>query len=209
MTAEQTPPADPVGAHLTGAFLSALVLILPLRAALGTTTYGSLYGWLFAAVVMVVLLGLLLRLAGVPHALGLALTASGAFAVTVLITLEAVALMGAPGDDTSVAMLAGIPAAAVAAPVAAAAARWAKDGTGALALGATSCVVGFVIAVAVGPTVGEQVSDARDDAEKVEAFEAAGLTRRILPEIDGTTAEFASTSVSQPEGGGARCPATA
>ena len=199
-TSAGEPCVDAVGAHLTGAFLAALVLILPLRAALGTTTYGGLYGWFLAAVVMVVLLGLLHRMAGVPHALGLALTSAGAFAVAVLITLEAVALIGAPGDDTSAAMLAGIPAAAVAAPVAAATVRWARDATGATALGATACVLGFVIAVAVGPTVGEQVFDARDDAEQIEAFEAAGLTA-YLPEIDGTTAEFSSTSISQPEGG--------
>ncbi|WP_426244510.1 hypothetical protein [Nocardioides sp. LHG3406-4] len=191
---------DPAAGQLVGAFLTGLLLIVPLRAALATTTYGALYGWLTAAAVMVLLFGLLLRLAGVPRARGLALATSAAFAVTALVALTAVALIGDPGGHTSVCLLAGIPAAAFAAPAAVAVVRWAEDDTGATALGVVACVVGLFLAATAGPSVGELVDDARHRADQTRKLEAAGLTP-YLPEIDGTRAEFIGTTSVRPNGG--------
>ncbi|WP_345270018.1 hypothetical protein [Nocardioides nanhaiensis] len=189
-----------VGAHLAGGFLAALVLVLPLGATLGTTTYGALYLWFLGGVALVAVLGLLLRLAGVPRGLGVALAAAGAFSVAAPIALAVVAGIGAPADDAVVALAAGIPAAAVAAPVAAVVVRFADSARGAAAVGATACAAGLLVASLAGPEAGQAVLEDREDAERVAELEASGL-QPLLPRLEGTVTDFASTTYTTPPGG--------
>lgn len=201
-TTPRPAPTDlaAAGAHLSGGFLAALVLVLPLGATLGTTTYGALYLWFLAGVAMVAAFGLLLRLAGVPHGVGLALAAAGAFAVAAPIALVVLVNIGAPADDTAVALSAGIPAAAVAAPVAATVVRLRDTVRGVAALGAAVCGAGFVVAALAGPPVGQAVLEAREDAQRIADLEAVGI-EPLLPELDGAVADYSATYYSTPPGG--------
>lgn len=188
------------GAHLSGGFLAALVLVLPLGATLDTTTYGALYLWFLAGVVMVAGLGLLLRLAGIPNGVGLTLAAAGAFAVAAPIALAVLVNVGAPADDTAVALAAGIPAAAVAAPIAATVVRLRDTVRGVAALGAAVCGAGLFVAALAGPPVGQAVLDAREDAQRIADLEAVGL-QPLLPELDGAVPDYSGTYYSTPPGG--------
>lgn len=70
-----------------------------------------------------------------------------------------------------------------------------------MAVAGVACVGGLLLAAGVGPSVGDLVDDARDDAQQIREFEASGLTP-YLPEIEGSRVEFASASYTGPEGGG-------
>lgn len=195
-----TPPGSAAG-QLVSAFLTGLVLILPLRAVLPTTTYGALYGWLFAAAALTVVLGLLLRLTGAPRAVALVLLTSGVFAGLVVLTLFLLAASGDPGGHSAVALLAGLPSAALAAPVSVALVRRPEDDTTAAGLGVLVCLVGLTLAASVGSGLGERLDEARDDAQDAEALADSGLTP-YLPEIDGLRGQLAGITWAAADAGG-------
>lgn len=186
-----TRTGDPVARQLIGAFLSAVVLVVPLVAALGTRTYGALYLWILIGVGVAVLFGLLLRFAAVPQGLALGTTSSGMFITLVLVGLWIAARSSDPGDDATIALQVGLPAAALAAPVATIVVQ--RTGDAAIPVGAVICLTGALFAAALGPSAYDAIDDSRDDAEMVAALEAAGVTP-YLPEIEGLEPEVSSTT---------------
>jgi hypothetical protein len=189
-----TPTAsvvDPVARQLVGALLVGLVLLLPLRAALSTRTYGALNLWILIGLLAVVGCGLLLRVARVPRALATVAAAGGLYIGLVLVGLALVSgLDDPPADDTTVALIVGLPAAALACAGATAAVQWAEDIANAVGLGL--CLLGAFLAAALGPSAYDSIDDARADAATIADLEAAGATA-YLPEIDGWEPEFSST----------------
>lgn len=188
-----TPAADPLARQLLGALLTSLLLLLPLRAAIATTTYAGLWLCVFLGVAVTVGFGLLLRWAGVPAGLPLSVATAGCFALGSLVALEVVALLGDPGDDTAVALVAGLTAAAVVTPLAALGIN--SAGTATTGAAAVLCSGGMVLAIAIGPTVWQQVDDARDDAEAIAAFEDAGLVP-LLPDLGDLEGEYEGRSLA-------------
>ncbi|NHA01144.1 hypothetical protein G5V59_18205 [Nocardioides sp. W3-2-3] len=137
------------------------------------------------------LLGVLLRLV-LPRALALVLLAASAYLVVVLAGIFVVAAAGPPAGDATLALLVGIPAAAVAALVAAALTEhFAED---AMAPAVVAIVILGLIGISVAPAAGDAVADARDRAERIADLEASGLTP-YLPEIPGLRAGSGSTSL--------------
>src|SRR5690625_3853979 len=104
-----THTVDPMARQFCAALIATLLLIFPLRAILGTTTYEAMYGWLFGSVAAVIALSFLLRWVGIPRARSSVVAALGSFAVFVVIGLWAVASMGDPGDDGTLALTVGNP----------------------------------------------------------------------------------------------------
>lgn len=200
MTDPTAPRDSSAGTLLSAGFLAALVLVLPLAATLGTTTYGGLYAWFAAGIAVVVVVGLLLRAAGVRSGLGLALAAAGAFAVLAPVGLALVAQVGVPDDDVVAALAAGLPAAAIAAPVAAVVVRRAGAAGSGGAVGAAVCGAGLMVAAIAGPPAGQAVLDARDVADRAAELEATGL-EPLLPRLEGAVVEYASTTYTRPPGG--------
>lgn len=195
------PAAEPVDAlarQLVGALVSALVLLLPLRGALGATTNERAVLWLFGGLLLAALVGWLLERIGVPRPYGTCLTTAGLFAVATLAGLTLVALLGDPGDDTELSLLVGLPAAALA--VVGAMVVLGRSPNDEVVIAAT--VGGFVLALAASSAVDGLVQEARDDAADVEAFVDAGLTP-YLPELEELTARFGGTYRARPEAGGA------
>ncbi|WP_067429805.1 hypothetical protein [Nocardioides jensenii] len=192
---------DPVARQLNAAFLAGLVLLVPVRGALGTTTYNALFYWFVGGVVVIVAYAFVLRASKVPQAVGTALTMSGVFAVAVVIALAIVGSLGDPGSDTTVSLMAGLPAAAVAAPLSTAMIGRTGEHAGGTAFGVVACVLGFTIAFSAGPSIGEQLDDARDDAADIKAFEDSGLSPYV-PELDGMVPEYEGTTVRTSQGGG-------
>lgn len=184
---------------MVGALLCGLVLLLPLRGALGASMSGVATLWLFVALLVTVLLAWLLEKGGVRRPYGTCLTAAGAFAVVVLAALTLMALLGDPGNDTEVSLLAGLPAAAVATVVATVVQRRSTDDRVVMSIS----IGGFLIALIASETVGGMVHEARDDAEDVRRFSESGLTA-FVPEIEDLSVRFGSTYVARPEGGGAQ-----
>lgn len=201
MSSETSTPTavDPVARQLNAAFLAGLVLLVPVRGALGTTTYDALFYWTLAGLAIMVAFGFVLRVTQVPQALGIVLTTSGIYTVSVVIALAIVGNLGDPGSDTTVTLMAGIPAAAVAAPATTAVVHWTSDNTGATAVGAVCAVLGLTIAISAGPSIGELLDDAREQAADARAFEEAGLSP-YLPEIDGMVPEYDGKFTSTAEG---------
>lgn len=176
--------------HPVTAFLASLLLLLPTYGALGTTTNGGLWLWFAGGIAAVALLGVLLRLV-LPRALALVLLAASAYLVVVLVALFVVAAGEPPTGNAALALLVGIPAAAVAALVAAALTEhFAED---AMAPAVVAIVLVGLIGITVAPGAGNAVEDARSRAKEVAALEASGLAP-YLPEIGDLEVRRSGTS---------------
>lgn len=177
--------------------LCGLVLIVPLRAVLGTTTYAGLYFWLAAGTVLAGAVGMLLRLAGVPRAGGTTAAATGIFAVAAMVALTVISMAGDPGQDTEVALVAGLSAAAFAAVGSVVLQRRIDGPEAAFAIGA----VGVVLTLVAATPVADLLREARDDAADIRAFTEGGLTPYV-PEIDGLETRFDGIFQARPDDGG-------
>lgn len=196
---DKVTTSDAMARQLVAAFLTGIVLLLPLRAALGTTTYHGLYLSLLVAIVVILAFGWVLRRSGVPSGMSLSAATAGTYACMVLIAIGLLPQFGPPGDSTQVALITGLPAAALAAPVATAIVGLATERTGARALATWACVLGFLVAASVGPEVNQNLVDARRDAELASQLEDSGLSP-LLPDLDGMTAEYFTTQYTSEQG---------
>lgn len=162
------------------ALVVGIILVLPTYGMLRTTTDPGLWASFGGFVGVTVALAVVAQLV-VPRGAALALLTTGGYVVVVLIALRIVASMGDPPAHGPVALLAGLPAAAIATLVAVVVhvrteADW----------GATIVPVGLVllIGLAVAPQVGNALSHARADAELADEL-AATTVLPLLPDIDG------------------------
>lgn len=162
-----------------------VVLVLPTYGMLGTTTDPALWAW-FGVFVGVTAAAALVTHFVVPRGAALALLVVGGYAIAVLVALAVIAGIGDPPERGALALLAGLPAAAVAAPVAALIhSRAGATGGATLAPVALVMLIGFGFA----PEVGRSLDDARGDAELARELEATSLTP-LLPEFDGLEPDF-------------------
>lgn len=191
---------DAVARQLLGAFLTGVVLVFPLRAALETTTYGGLHASLLGALLAVLVFGAALRLAGVPDGMALATAAAGTYAFLAVVLLWLLPRLGVLGDNTQVALFVGLVAAALSAPVASAVVQWATDSTGAWGLAAAACVIGLLFAATAGPEVNQGLLESRQEAELASKLKDSGLTP-YLPEVAGMSVEYGSTTYAGTETG--------
>jgi len=193
-----------LGVHLVAALLVGLVLVLPLRAAFDTTSYGALYAWIGVGLLVAVGTGALLHLTGVERVWGLVLATVGCYGVAVLLFLALLGSLPDAGTDAEVALLAGTGGAALAAVAAALVVRRTPDGTGAAVLGGVVALVGVMLVASLGPSAYDRVDEAREDAALAADLEEVGLAP-YLPEIDGLEPEFSSTTrLTEPETGASR-----
>lgn len=176
--------------HPVTAFLASLLLILPTYGALGTTSNGGLWAWFAGGVAAVALLGALLRLF-LPRAPALVLLATSGYVVVALSGLFAVAAAGDPPGDAVLALLVGIPAAAVGSLLAAALTE--HLGADAMAPAVIAIVLIGLIGVSVAPAAGDAIADARDRAAEIADLEASGLTP-YLPEVADLDVRRSGTS---------------
>lgn len=158
--------------HPVTAFLASLLLILPTYGALGTTSDGGLWAWFTGGLAAVALLGAVLRLF-LPRALALVLFAASGYLVVALTALFVVAAAGDPPGNAVLALLVGVPAAAVGALLGAAV----TDHLGADAMTPSVIAIGLagMIGISLAPPAGEAIDDARDRAAEIAELEASGL----------------------------------
>ncbi|TYL55383.1 hypothetical protein FXB39_03295 [Nocardioides sp. BGMRC 2183] len=173
------------------ALLVGLLLLVPLRGAIGSDTYGGYYGWVGVAIVITVVIGFVARLGGVPHALSVAATAAAIYVFCCPLLLFFYAALGSPGSDGEVSASVTLPAAAVAALVTFVVAARIDDALPAFAL--IACVVGFGVGVSAGEPAWSAVRDAQEAAVDAAEIETSGLSP-YLPEIDGLEPKFSSIS---------------
>ncbi|WP_134738689.1 hypothetical protein [Nocardioides sp. 503] len=191
-------PVDAVARQLLGALVCALALSLPLHGALGATSKRDLLLWLLAAALLAGAVGLLLRLIDVPRAVGTALAAGGVFGAAATVAVTVVALLGLPDGDAELSLLAGVPAAAVAALATPVIQRRSGSDEG-VALSAG--MMGLVAVLVASWPLGGLLDGARDDVAEIRVLEATGLTS-YLPKIDGMRAEYTgATSYDMPQAG--------
>lgn len=213
MTQETVSPVTDTASGLNGAgqvlavrlissFFVGVLLIIPLRGALATTTFLAQNLWILGAVAGVVLLAVLLR-RFLPRGGSLVVATAGVYSVVVLIVLAILAALGDPGTVNVTALLAGLPSAVLSA-FAATVLIGHLDGTetnagsyNTRAISVGLCVVGALVAMAAGPEIGRDLDQAREDAELIQALEEFDLTP-VLPEIPGLEALFAG-AVHDPE----------
>ncbi|WP_193609368.1 hypothetical protein [Nocardioides lijunqiniae] len=192
------PAADPVSRRLLGAFLCGLVLVLPLHGALGATSKRDLLLWLLAAVLLAVAVGMALRVVGVPQALGTSLAAGGAFGVAATLVVTVMSWVGLPSGDVELTLLAGVPAAAVAALAVAVIQQGAGDDE---RFAGTVGIFGLVAVLIGSWPLSGLLGNARDDLAQGRVLEATGLTP-YLPELDGMQPTYEGTVDDELEGGG-------
>jgi hypothetical protein len=189
-TQTTSPPAGEVLGHVLTAFLAALALVLPTYGALGVTSNAGLWAWFAGGIGAVAAVGALLRLL-VPDALALVLLAASGYLVVAVAGIFVVATTADPPGNGTLALLVGVPAAAVGGLVAAALVR--RAGSGALPLAGTTLLVVGLLGISVAPSAGEALEGARDDAAQIARLEASGLSP-YLPEIGDLAVSFSSTS---------------
>lgn len=185
-----TPRPDALLGDVVPAFLTALALVLPTYGALGVTSNAGLWAWFAGSVAGAAAVGALLRLV-VADGLALVLLAAGGYVVLVLAGIALVAAVGDPPGNGTVALLAGLPAAALSAVAAAAVLR--RVTAGALPVGGSLLLV-VLLGIAAAPAVGEALEGARDEAADIARLEASGLSP-YRPEIGDLDAERSSYSV--------------
>jgi len=185
-------PADPTdrsapdtGRLLALALCLGVVLVLPTYGMLGVTTDPGLWAW-FGVFIGVTAAAALVAHFLVVRGAALALLVVAGYAIAVLIALAGIAAIGDPPERGALALLAGLPAAAVAALLAVVV----HSRAGATA-GATLAPVALVLLIGFGfaPEVGRSLDDARGDAELARELEATSLTP-LLPEFDGLEPDF-------------------
>lgn len=176
--------------HAVIAFLASLVLVLPTYGALGVTSDAGLWGWFAGGIGGIVVVGALLRLL-VAEAPALLLLATAGYLVVAPAALFVVAAAGDPPGNGSLALLVGVPAAALGALGATAVVGRVRE---ALAPAAAAVLLTGLVGIGVAPTAGEALADARDEAEQVARLEASGLSP-YLPEIGDLRASRSSYSV--------------
>lgn len=184
------PPADDGLTRLVLGFLATVVLVLPTYGALGVTSDAGLWGWFAGSIAALAALGALLRLL-VPGALALVLLAASGYIVLALLGVLLVARIGDPPGNGTVALLVGIPAAAVGSLTATV--LLGRATAGALPVGGAALLV-VLVGIAGAPAVGEALEEARDEAADIARLEASGLSP-YRPEIGDLTAERSSYSL--------------
>lgn len=184
------PRPDSLPGGLLPTFLATLALVLPTYGALGVTSDAGLWGWFAGSVAGAAAVGALLRLL-VPDGLVLVLLATGGYVVLVLLGIALVAAVGDPPGNGTVALLAGLPAAAISALAAAVVVR--RVTVGALPVGGGLLVV-VLLGISAAPAAGDALEEAREEAADIARLEASGLSP-YRPEIGDLTAERSSYSV--------------
>ncbi|MCL2543985.1 MAG: hypothetical protein FWE71_16185 [Nocardioidaceae bacterium] len=159
-----------------------LVFVLPLRMVLGTETDGSLYGWMLGGVAVAAVVAVLAQLIGAPKGAGVVTTACGVFMLLALVGVRICAATPDPPGDTAIALLVGLPAAALSALVAVAVVRR-MPATVALAAGIAIAVLCFLVAAGLAIPAGQQLHDARDRAAQAALLERSSLSA-YLPRFD-------------------------
>ncbi|MCD4534636.1 hypothetical protein LRP67_11135 [Nocardioides sp. cx-169] len=163
MTSSPAPasaPVDAVARQLVGALLCTLTLVLPVYGALSASSAGPVALSLIGAAVLAVLVGRVLEAAGVPRAFATCLVAAGAYAVLTLLALTIAALLWDLPGDSALALVVGVPVAAVAAAIAVAVvARFIDD-----RVVMVVSIGGFFAALVTAQAVGGLVHDAQDVA---------------------------------------------
>ncbi|TWH04680.1 hypothetical protein L615_001000000130 [Nocardioides sp. J9] len=187
-TAPAPQRADGVPVHTLAAFLAGVLLVLPTYGVLGVTSDAGLWGWFLGAIAAAAAVGGLLALL-VRRALSLVLLATGGYVVVVLVGVFVVAGVGDPPGNGVVALLAGLPAAAVAAVAAAVTVQ--RTGDAAPVVAGVALLLLGLFGLALAPTAGSALDDARDDAAEVARLKASGLTP-VLPEVDGFEPVYSS-----------------
>lgn len=172
------------------AFLASLLLVLPTYGALGATSDGGLWAWFTGGLGALAVLGALLGLA-VPRALALVLFAASGYLVVALAGVFVVAGAGDPPGNATLALLVGVPAAAVGALLAAAVTE--HLGEDARVPSVIAVVLVGMVGVSLAPTAGEAVDDARDRATEIAELEASGL-EPYLPEVGDLDVRRSGTS---------------
>jgi hypothetical protein len=191
-------PVDAVARQLLGALVCALALSLPLHGALGATSKRELLLWLLAAALLAGAVGMVLRLIDVPRAVGTALAAGGVFGAAATVAVTVIALLGLPDGDAELSLLAGVPAAAVAALATPVIQRRSGNDEG---VAVSAGMLGLVAVLIASWPLGGLLDGARDDVAEIRVLEATGLTS-YLPEIDGMRAEYTgATTYALPQDG--------
>ncbi|WP_141014900.1 hypothetical protein [Nocardioides sambongensis] len=187
-----TEPLARLAAQGLVALLVGLQLVLPLRGAIGSDTYGGYYGWVGIGIAVTVVVGLVARLVlAVPHALAVAATAAAVYLFCCPILLWLLAGLEDPGSDGEVALIVGTTSAALATLVVVGVAARVGEALAVVAL--ISCVVGFGFGVSAGEPAWSAVRDAQEAAERAAEIEESGLSA-YLPEIEGMDPEFSTIS---------------
>lgn len=185
-----SPRPDALLGEVLPTFLATLALLLPTYGALGVTSDAGIWAWFAGSVAGSAAVGALMRLL-IPDALALVLLAAGGYIVLVLAGIALVAAVGDPPGNGTVALLAGLPAAAIGALAATVVVR--RVTAGALPVGGSVLLV-VLLGIAAAPSVGEALEDARDEAADIARLEASGLSP-YRPEIGDLTAERSSYSL--------------